>query len=553
MIKLMRNTFPQRLKKYRIDLFFLLCLYTVTIEMRPGRVYYVAQFMLFRNSLTDFLLFFLLLGLTVWSLQVYLLNKSALVRYGFLALLCPFLLLSLSYRFITGYNYAYADAHTVLNNVSLLPEVLENFRLQLLMAFAATAFILLLLYLLTKRTGKIYRGWHAAVVIPVAIISFLYINSSLGVIDDMPVLYRVPISTALAASHKLPVGERHKVSVQPKNQGVKHLFLIVDESITGSTLSLNGNAASTTPYLKSVEDSLINFGVASAYTNYSAGTNIALIGGLRQEELPDLERKALTNPSIFQYAKQAGYTTYFIDAQLGKGALQNFMALDDLKSIDHFVQPSEEQPDIAYYNRDYAVADLLIKLSNSDRKVFAYVNKAGAHWPYARTYHPDSTFFTPVLAATSMVKNHQRSLNTYYNAIRWTVDGFWKKLMSGIRTQDSTFILYTSDHGQDLSGNGISITHARTIDTAPIEANVPLWCLDKANYTKAFRDNSMQAEKSHLQIFPTLLLLQGYQEDFVRQRHGPTLFDPLPPQDRYFLSGDVFGRGPHALVKFGTQ
>ncbi|HEY4652254.1 MAG TPA: sulfatase-like hydrolase/transferase, partial [Pontibacter sp.] len=489
--------------------------------------------------------------LTVWGQLLFILNKNREIRRLYLMLLLPCLLVSLSYRFITGYNYSYTDAQTALGNLHTFGAALQNFTLPVLLALLSSIVIVLVLWLVPRSIKPVYSLKHTLLLLPIAALGFWYINKSAGVIDDLPAFYRVPLSTYLAAVHKLPLGERGPLTIAPEGKGVKHIFLIVDESITGSSLSLNGNPVATTPFLQAHQDSIVNLGIASAFTNNSAGSNIALMSGARLSLLPDTDHTLLTSPSIFQFAKKAGYTTYYIDSQIGGGALQNFMSLQDLEYIDHFVQPANVIPEMPYYMRDHWVAEQLIKLSKSDQMCFVYVVKAGAHWPYARTYPQDSALFRPVLSERSMLKDKIRSVNTYHNAIRWSVDQFWKKLITHIQAADSTLILYTSDHGQDLSGDGISIMHASTIATKPIEADVPLWYMDKSGIAAAFtKERTIEGKRSHEQIFPTLLLLQGYSWQEVQQKYGGSLFDPPPAAPGQFLTGDIFGRGRTRMVDF---
>ena len=533
-------------------LFLAMCLFAVTVEMRPGRVYFILQYILFRLSILDLLLYLTVFLVGVWSLQVLLLNKSKAARYTFLSLLFPFLAISLSYRFATGYNYTYADAQTALNNLSYFDEALQTYTLPVFGALIVAVGVVLLLAFISRRIKPIYSVKYTLLILPAVFLSGWYINRTVGVVDDLPAFYRVPVSSILAAAHHLPLGQRDPVAVAPTAEGVKHLFLIVDESITGSALSLNGNTINTTPFLSAAQDSLLNFGIASAITNYSAGSNIALMSGVQPEELPDRQHLALTRPSIFQYAKKAGYTTYYIDAQLSAKALQNYLAPADLEHIDHFVQPADLSPDLPYHQRDFEVAALLAKLSKAEQKVFAFVNKVGAHWPYARTYPESEKVFMPVLPKTSMLKDQVRATNTYHNAVRWTVDKFWQKLMQGIAPTDSTVVIYTSDHGQNLTEHGISIAHASIFKPNPLEANVPLWILDEGNLTGKYTLPQPNRQQ-HAQIFPTMLLLQGYDSTFVRSKYGRSLFEAPPTPKRSFLTGDIFGRGQTDLVQFENR
>ncbi|WP_299704898.1 sulfatase-like hydrolase/transferase [uncultured Pontibacter sp.] len=532
--------FPSRYLQPAL-LYITISLFIVTVEMRPGRVYQILQMLLFQDSVLSLTLYLLVFSIVAWSFQAALFNKSRAIGILTMGIWLPFLFISLLYRFISGYNYNYADAHTALNNTQFATSAFENYTLPVLLALFSAVLIGILVYIIRRRLPYLHRPLHALALVPSALISYWYISNTLGVIDDLPALYRVPLSTYIAHSHALPSTPRVAVLQKSQQAGVKHLFMLVDESITGSALAINGATANTTPFLNSVAGQFQNFGIASAYTNYSAGSNIALMSGLQAHELPDYEKQALKKPSIFQYAKQAGYETYFIDMQMGRGILQNYVTPYDLESIDHYIFVTEEQLERPYYERDHYIADMLLKMAKSDQKVFVYANKVGAHWPYARTYPADSAFFMPVLSERSMLKDREKSTNTYFNSIRWSVDEFWKKLYNDLTPQDSTFIVYTSDHGQDLSGDGISIVHARNQDIATVEADVPLWCLDKTGYTASFPIPAPNRQ-THAQIFPTLLLLQGYDPSFIINRYGPTLYDS-PPTKRSFLSGDIFGRG----------
>ena len=69
-------------------------------------------------------------------------------------------------------------------------------------------------------------------------------------------------------------------------------------------------------------------------------TNIGLMSGIQINQLPDKENYSLKTPSIFQYAKNAGYMTHYISGQSHDDLLQNYMTIFDLESIDEFYQPS---------------------------------------------------------------------------------------------------------------------------------------------------------------------------------------------------------------------
>ncbi|MFC6998394.1 sulfatase-like hydrolase/transferase [Rufibacter roseus] len=531
--------------------FAALTLYVITVEMRPGRLYFLLTYLLFQDSLLNLLLYLTCFGLSVIGLLALLLNKNKVIFWATAGLLAPCLLISLTFRFISGYNFMYSDAVLAWNNLALADAVFPNYAKEIALATGATLLLLGCLLLFRRKTTWRTFTASSALFPLAAVAAFSLIKWSSGVVDDFPALYRVPLGFATAISDRVPQPERAPAPILPTAQGIPHLFLIVDESITATELTLHQPELQTTPFLFSVREQLHDFGVASSFTNQSGGSNIALMSGTRLSEIPDNSFKTFSRTNIFQFAQKAGYTTYYIDAQQAGPVLQNFMSPEDLKYIDQVERPAEGKPDLPYYERDMLVAQRLAQLAKAPGKVFAYVVKAGAHWPYARTYPPDSVFFSPILSPRSIYKDKQRTLNTYHNALRWTVDEFWRKLMLNIAPIDSTVILYTSDHGQNLNQAGISLTHASVHNTSPQEAAVPLWLWDSGNLVQ-LDEVKKPGKYSHAHIFPTLLQLQGYSPIWVRQQYGSSLLETpssKAPQ-RIFLSGDLFGRGPHSVIPF---
>ena len=543
---------PRIVRHTPFILFCALALLVLLVEMRPGRFYFITTYLLFQDSLVQFLYFVLVFASSVLGLLLLLFNRNKLLYRLTLALLLPSLFLSFTFRVITGYNFMYSDAVLSWNNLSIADTALQNYGGQAAVAFTGAVLVLIAIAWLRDKITWRAASWTACLVPIAALAAFFLIKRTTGTVDDFPALYRVPLTIVAAVTDQLPQPSRQPVSASPVAPGVKHLFLIVDESITATELTLHQPQLQTTPFLFSVREQLLDFGVASSVTNQSGGTNIALMSGTRPEELPDTAYATFSRTNIFQYAQKAGYTTYYIDAQLGGDVLQNFMSPEDLNYIDHVVRPAVSHPKASYADRDMLVAAQLAKLAKHPDKVFAYVVKAGAHWPYARTYPADSTFFKPVLSPRSIYKDRQRTLNTYHNALRWTVNQFWRRLMSTISPLDSTVVVYTSDHGQNLSQSGISLTHASVHETSPLEAAVPLWLWDPGKITGLSPSANPKQGYSHAHIFPALLRLQGYAPAWVRQQYGPSFWDTSAKATpkRFFLAGDLFGRGPHSLVPF---
>src|SRR5262249_22046720 len=129
-------------------------------------------------------------------------------------------------------------------------------------------------------------------------------------------------------------------------------------------------------------------------------------------------------------------------------------------------------------------------------------------------------------------------LRAYNNALLWSVDGFFEKLFSRLDKQN-VFIIYTSDHGQ----SGQRMSHCSTRNAHVGEGLVPLIV------STGIQDLAVRLRKSathaygqatHFEIFPTLLLAMGYDEQWVRERYGPSLLDIPANRHRQFIFTSSF-------------
>jgi len=131
-------------------------------------------------------------------------------------------------------------------------------------------------------------------------------------------------------------------------------------------------------------------------------------------------------------------------------------------------------------------------------------------------------------------------VNSFRNAVRWTVDKFFARLFAESNLKD-TVVLYTSDHGQVF--NPHTFTHCSVDSPNPREGLVPLFVSTgdtglKARFAKSA---SSGLHRTHFAMMPTVLSLLGYSEaDVTREEGSSTLFQPT--RERLsFSSGDIFG------------
>jgi lipid A ethanolaminephosphotransferase len=376
--------------------------------------------------------------------------------------------------------------------------------------------------------------------------AYLVVDHTSNRIYNYPSFVKVPLSIFNAYNGHLmniPFTRRDTVTVKPeKKSSFKNIIVIVDESIRGDFLGINGYQKKTTEYLDSL-DNILTLGSISSVSNASAQTNYILRNGLTIKDVPDKNFSTLKKPTIFQYAQKAGFETIFLDSQVNYEGLQNLMSSYDQEHIDHYVtlELKERNNDTLLDRR--ILKQLTKKLNNSDKSHFVYFVKFGSHFRWQFNYPEDKTYFKPSLSKTESLtyERRQEAINTYQNSIRWGVDGFFKELVNSIDTKD-TLIIYTSDHGQNILENDVIITHGLAMNPPSTMATVPLFFYaDEIDKVKSRFEKIDTNQYSQFQLFPSLLDLMGYSNKIIGQYGIP--FWESSMKERYFHSGSVFGTG----------
>ncbi len=364
-----------------------------------------------------------------------------------------------------------------------------------------------------------------------------------GFFDRYPSFFRIPALLVYAGQSHLYDGERSEPSY-PGSLGlqVEKIVLIVDESIRADILGISGYEKDTTPYLRSLQTGVVNYGLAAASSNCSDYSNLILRTGLRKEAIPDQAQMSLKLPSIWQYTQRAGYNNVYLDAQSSEewANYQNFMNEHETTFIDKILRLRQQ----AAYESDRVARDKLIDLLKQPGKTFIMLNKYGIHFPYFRSYPKEHNIFTPALKPGEPMNDREKSLNSYMNGVRWSVDDWFKDLLSESGNFRNYVFIYTSDHGQNIVDDGTLATHCRPMANR-FEGLVPMMVFSNdavtLNRFKMVQETSY-GKTSHFQVFPTLLRLAGYKDSWVRNQYGASLSEPSSALPEFFV-GDVHGRG----------
>ena len=377
-------------------------------------------------------------------------------------------------------------------------------------------------------------AWAPAV--PAVMIAAIVLTKEGGGMQALPTQF-APLSVAAVAGSKLavhPVPERNAVAWTPGRRGVRHIVLLVDESVRADFIDWTlGNAS--TPELAKLRSRVVDFGPAVSGGNCSHYSNAILRFAAGRDQVGP---KLLTNPTLWQYAKKAGFRTVYIDAQAAfnrsLGKLQNFMTATETRDIDAFYALDAG---IAPSDLDDRLLDVVVAELKSDQPVFIYANKNGAHFPYDRGYPAAEAPFRPTMSEAPDVAAR---INSYRNVVRWSVDRFFRRLFAEAALDDSVLI-YTSDHGQNFDPRRLS--HCSVEEPDPREALVPLFVVANDEALRARFATAAQASAghaSHFSIAPTLLELFGYQRRDLAGTYRETMLEGNADRPA-FTTGDVFG------------
>ncbi|WP_434589941.1 sulfatase-like hydrolase/transferase [Pseudomonas sp. R4-83] len=468
--------------------------------------------------------------------------RQALVRHAFALTMFVSAVFFDVYTRVTADYLRYSDFVSLIYSGGFIQEAAYQYREAILRSVLGGLLLLFGIGLKPRHALVIPNAWR--VTAPFAgvlmLSALLFLRAGEGA-RGLPILYTPLAYLNLFAYEALhnSVGPREPVTLARSAPGVGHdIVLIIDESISGNYLDINAPFGVHSNLKQAPAGvNIFNYGYAASIANCSADTNVTLrYGGTRS----DYMRINSTLPSIWQYAKNAGLRTVYIDGQRTGGNLQNLMTASEKNDIDLFVQFDQT----SVRDRDMAAAAKLIELLNDDTPELVVINKVGAHFPVHDKYPDAFMAYRPTLPRgqfTEVADTGERAgfngqpddwvlyRNAYKNTVLWNVGEFFARVFAQAKL-DNALLIYTSDHGQDLHerGNPGLNTHCGG-DPVEEEGLVPLVVisgralktLDWSAQLAANKDRS-----SHYNIFPTLLQLMGYDLAGVEAVYGKPLSVP---------------------------
>lgn len=236
---------------------------------------------------------------------------------------------------------------------------------------------------------------------------------------------------------------------------------------------------------------------------------------------PDLDLRA--SPSIWAYARKAGYETTLIDGQV-KGPPQNYLWTPELKLIDHVVPAADG------IDTDQHIAKMLNERMHQGKRQFFYVVLRGAHYAYESNY------------PKGQLPDEAPLIERYRRAIAYSKSGFFDTLIQGL-DRSKLAVVYTSDHGQIVK-DGVNPPHCNTTAKAE-EFSVPLLVFSPPALNAGLQPTSKNdPAHSHSQIFPTTLVWMGYDAGMSSTQFDEVL--PLAPRRYVTFNKRIWSQGAEA-------
>ncbi|WP_338426413.1 sulfatase-like hydrolase/transferase [Sphingopyxis kveilinensis] len=342
------------------------------------------------------------------------------------------------------------------------------------------------------RSAVPWRGgtrWGAVTLALLIAPSILYRHAAVWPEGTERSLYGLAIDLATAP----PPPPRGAVAIVPNSaaNAPRHIVWVIDESVAEAPFrKLIAPKLANTPH--------VDFGVAAAMGHCSAPAQVALRSGVdvrRVGPRTDLRR----TPSIWAYAKGAGYRTAMIDGQTS-GAPQNLLLPPERALIDAY------RPMPGGVDTDLKIADAINRDLKGEVKTFTYAVLRGVHFQY-RDHYPAGA-----IPADSPVALH------YATALRWSKGRFFERLLDGI-DRERVAIVYTSDHGQNLTPGALPHCSAEAVAD---EFRVPLLAFLPPRIAARYADAPLGGH-SVSQIFPATLIWMGYDAAAVTARYDNDL------------------------------
>ena len=349
------------------------------------------------------------------------------------------------------------------------------------------------------------------------------------------------INTAFAKYGKFSFNIKPSTTVNNKQLVV----LVIGETSRRANWQLNGYIRQTNPLLTR-QTNVVNF---SNMLSISSATRSSIPMLLTRKPAAKVYQYEFAEKSVISAFKEAGFDTYWLSTQ------QKFGAHDTSTSVY-----AREAENVIFLNKtnynnkgetDEVVLPVFNKiLASRAQKKLVIIHTLGSHFDYSHRY---SSYFDKFKPSLNDVDGYslqdkqykQQLINSYDNSILYT-DYIINELIDSMQAQTETasFLLYSSDHGEDLfdgqcdkSGHGNKTVY--NFEIASLAWYSPHFAARHADKVQQLKANANKPV-NHTSIFPTLIdaadiTIPNYPLD-------RSVLGDLTPYPRLVLGGKDYAR-----------
>jgi heptose-I-phosphate ethanolaminephosphotransferase len=312
-------------------------------------------------------------------------------------------------------------------------------------------------------------------------------------------------------------------------------------------MSLYGYPRKTTPELDKLRDQLDVFDNVITPRPYTIEA-LQQVLTFADEDNPDLYLKT---PSIVSMMKQAGYKTFWITNQQTMTKRNTMLTTFSEQADEQVYLNNNRNQNARQYDGDVLEPFSKALADKAERKLIV-VHLLGTHMSYQYRYPPSFDTFTDRQGVPDAVSDDQLpTYNSYDNAVRYNDFVVSSLIKDYAKTDPNGFLLYLSDHGEDVFDSAGHDTLGRNEGkpTAPMYT-IPFmtWASPKWRATHDWNmQGDIQRPYSSSQLIHTWADLAGLSFDEL-DRSRSLVSDSFKP--RPLLIGDPYQRSQKALIDF---
>ncbi|MGB0769157.1 MAG: phosphoethanolamine transferase [Flavobacteriaceae bacterium] len=291
--------------------------------------------------------------------------------------------------------------------------------------------------------------------------------------------------------------------------------LVLGESTTKSHLGIYGYDRPTTPHLRSKKDEIILFQDVISPHTYSIGAVTKLLTLANYED-----PKATHTGSIIQLANSVGFETYWLSNQRPLGSGNSLItrlsaSVDYSKFLTSVIERNSTTLDESLLND----LDIVLEESKSN-KIFIVLHLIGTHHNYQERYPASFNVFNGEVNSNFKSKESRNKINHYDNAVLYNdfvVNAIIEKVKS---TNINSFVLYLSDHGEELYRDRNMAGHNEDTPTQ-LMYEIPFMLWQSEKY-KNYRSIDIDINRRYMtdDLFHSLADLMGIQSDRVNYKRS---------------------------------